>query len=485
MANAVDDLATLLKQYKELVAHRPTPTKRKDTVVVLSGDISDVDGFYALAKYAQSGLDVVFVMNYPAYLNVQFSGITNIDADSFKTQIEQSTKNSPGKGYSYGTQDVLNSTEIHYASNEPWSTMYSAYTRLMATWRNTNVNVHFKKALTELSFFLANKVWDEVQDSDKGSLYFCIGGVNSVNPFHATIIKNELFVYADLALGCGFETAVRVGTFTEGDVFDRTGTIVPNPTTQYQHIYLDFSGSMAFFNSTWQSSLEPVLSNISGSFMMGGLHSYSAPTTMPAWPNALNRFSCATMNQLYHPENTARFLQFAQSKPFFTVCNNTVEDMATFFDPNKVYRSDDGWAKFLRQNGMSGWFLRLLANTYYSSPYNPPRKAFDYFSALALVAHAKGTAPNHHKRGRLFYNAEYAVSLVSNESTTYDAAVCEYEHQITNLPETTDFGRVKKDILQTEVSILKQLSNTMQISVSDLSFHMNKSTYKLELNNPS
>ena len=41
----------------------PTP------LIISTGDISDVDGFYALAKYAQSGADVLFIMNYPAYLN--------------------------------------------------------------------------------------------------------------------------------------------------------------------------------------------------------------------------------------------------------------------------------------------------------------------------------------------------------------------------------------------------------------------------------
>lgn len=38
-------------------------------LIVTTGDISDVDGFFALAEYASTGADVVFVMNYPAYLN--------------------------------------------------------------------------------------------------------------------------------------------------------------------------------------------------------------------------------------------------------------------------------------------------------------------------------------------------------------------------------------------------------------------------------
>ncbi len=37
-------------------------------LIISSGDISDVDGLYALAEYAKTGADVLFVMNFPGYL---------------------------------------------------------------------------------------------------------------------------------------------------------------------------------------------------------------------------------------------------------------------------------------------------------------------------------------------------------------------------------------------------------------------------------
>ncbi len=40
-------------------------------LIISSGNISDVYGFFALAEYAKTGADVLFVMNYPAYIGVQ------------------------------------------------------------------------------------------------------------------------------------------------------------------------------------------------------------------------------------------------------------------------------------------------------------------------------------------------------------------------------------------------------------------------------
>ena len=37
-------------------------------LIITSGDVSDVDGFLALAEYAKTGADVLYTMNYPAYL---------------------------------------------------------------------------------------------------------------------------------------------------------------------------------------------------------------------------------------------------------------------------------------------------------------------------------------------------------------------------------------------------------------------------------
>ena len=42
-------------------------------IVQYIGDISYCDGFYALAEYAKCDADVLFVMNYPAYIGNQYN----------------------------------------------------------------------------------------------------------------------------------------------------------------------------------------------------------------------------------------------------------------------------------------------------------------------------------------------------------------------------------------------------------------------------
>ena len=65
-------------------------------MIISSGDISDVDGFFALAEYAKTGADVLFIMNYPAYINVAAEDPT------FETK-------NPGLGFKYSAQQVFDS----------------------------------------------------------------------------------------------------------------------------------------------------------------------------------------------------------------------------------------------------------------------------------------------------------------------------------------------------------------------------------------
>jgi hypothetical protein len=107
---------------------------------------------------------------------------------------------------------------------------------------------------------------------------------------------------------------------------------------------------------------------------------------MPSIVNTLNRFSSATMNQLYHPQRTADFFAFLAQHhvPTYTVTNNAVGDLSTFSDPDKKIRSFTGIVSFLSSNGLCYDFLKNLAVTYYESRYTPPRKPFDFYVALAL-----------------------------------------------------------------------------------------------------
>mmetsp|Transcript_89168 Transcript_89168/g.238046 ORF Transcript_89168/g.238046 Transcript_89168/m.238046 type:complete len:106 (-) Transcript_89168:1451-1768(-) len=63
------------------------------TIIISSGDISDVDGFFAISHYAKTGADVLFVMNYPGYIAI-------------KDEILEFDKENPGLGYRYSSKTV-------------------------------------------------------------------------------------------------------------------------------------------------------------------------------------------------------------------------------------------------------------------------------------------------------------------------------------------------------------------------------------------
>ena len=67
----------------------------------MTGDISDVDGFMAIAEYARAEASVVFVMNYPAYV-----GVGPGDADPGYAEAN------PGLGYRYSAAQVLTRARI-------------------------------------------------------------------------------------------------------------------------------------------------------------------------------------------------------------------------------------------------------------------------------------------------------------------------------------------------------------------------------------
>lgn len=81
-------------------------------LIITTGDISDVDGFIALAEYAKSGADVLFIMNYPAYLHYEYNTyIGSKDDYLFDTSINLNDINKPNanlyKGFEYGLKIFL------------------------------------------------------------------------------------------------------------------------------------------------------------------------------------------------------------------------------------------------------------------------------------------------------------------------------------------------------------------------------------------
>lgn len=380
-------------------------------LIISTGDISDVDGMFALVEYAKTGADVLFVMNYPGYLNTE--------------ECSNFSEVGPGLGFQYGAKDFFVDSGVKGAvkyGNVVWGMLKDKY------FRSGFVD-GFKRAFTDLAFNMVVSVWKEaVVDPSivKGAIFFCIGGINSINPFSADSCKNELFVYNKL-----MQNVMTLTGMDEGSVFGSSGLEIEGGIeslfTSSNRLFLDFNGSAAFYNERWRVALSRVCGNVKGLFVMGGVHSYEKSLTMPRVENSLNRLSCATMNQLYHPERTSSLFtsMYNMGVPVFVVSNNSVIPYETYADAEKQVKTDLGWQSFLILNNISigsvtgTSYLWRLANMYYNSGNNPPRKPFDYYTAVALSTYMLNKCDCGHLIGEsriMFYDEVYGITMLSKLS---------------------------------------------------------------------
>ena len=256
----------------------------------------------------------------------------------------------------------------------------------------------------------------------------------------------------------------------------------------------------------------PIL-QIRGVFVMGGVYADAAPLTMPSLPGVLNRFSrcnlfniahfspltltfplSATMNQLYHPARTAAFFNMLAKNsniPVFTVTNNVVHDLTTYADEERKTKTLEGVTKFLASNGwrysfilfainvfgfdatvaffcrINGNFLLKLAKRHYESRYNPPRKAFDFYTAAALTRYMVSKNLPGASNRRLFFSEEYGLTLVS-ESDRWVTALESYVQRIdtTVTDGDSEFIKTKKEYFQREISIMRTIQYLPHLEVS-------------------
>jgi hypothetical protein len=304
-----------------------------------------------------------------------------------------------------------------------------------------------RRKLTDIAYSLCVGTWAEQHPA--GRFFFGIGGVNTVNPFAAIdvgfgSIKNEPGVYGQLfASSSSLPSALpRMSDLPPpcqcGAIYDTDGEEVADvPWDAYDDVYMDFNGSMAFLeNAAWRARLEQLAPLLRGVFVQGGVRADGhEATTLPAVPGFLNRLSCATMNQLYAPAGTAAFFDFLHANravPCYVVTNNAVADLAD----DDVDHSDaahttgtPGLARmraFLVTNGLvpgapgAPSFLWEAAVRYYTTKaFRAPRKAFDYYTAVALLAAvARAPLPLPAALQVLFYDATYGVALLAAAGTT-------------------------------------------------------------------
>ncbi len=446
-------------------------------LIINTGDISDVDGFYALAKYAQSGADVLFIMNYPAYLN--------------PTCFDECKESKLGLGFKYNTFAYLKKFSSELKKIPTLSERFKKYEALMNINPSNPDTDYVKRLFTDLGFVMASQVWNQTKCDvhiQKGKLFLCIGGINTINPFSDKMLKNELFVYVDFSERLNLDFYDHGCVYCLGDDYSNTRVSFDEVFNTRSEIYIDFNGSMAFYFGVLRQKIKEILRYVKGVFIMGGVFSFEAPQTMPRIKDNLNRFSCATMNQLYSPENTELFLAdiFAHRNeiPVYVVTNNVVTDLNTFTDETKEKKTDDGWINFITNNGIHSEYLEKLASAYYNSHYKPPRKAFDFYTAFSLVERLN----RRHLYGitSYMYNDDvYGVCMVSKKGNPWTSVVREYYGKIDTSPKREDpiFIKEKKENFAAEKLKVYDLEITKCRIVQSLFFNMTPE-YKISMKMP-
>ena len=125
------------------------------------------------------------------------------------------------------------------------------YNEFLDRYKDLPANDKMKSALTDIAFSLAQKVWLDLQTEFRGTCFFCIGGVNQINPFSAKAVKNEIVVYAEAVRSDALYIFPEEGAFYAMDG-RRMSTL---DLSHYDEIYMDFNGSMAHLTESWQKRL--------------------------------------------------------------------------------------------------------------------------------------------------------------------------------------------------------------------------------------
>jgi ADP-ribose pyrophosphatase len=169
--------------------------------------------------------------------------------------------------------------------------------------------------------------------------------------------------------------------------------------------------------------------------------------------------------------------------PVIVVSNNDVEEITTFADEIRTIKSDEGWINFLKSNQIESSFMKIITSAFYNSVYNPPRKPFDYYTALVIHdTIKKKTPPVVHKA--IHFNPKFGATIVSSCELSYSPAIDEFTSKINIEPNVRDnaFNINKKLNFGIEITKLLQKELTwISTNAGACIFVLEKKTNHLSL----
>jgi hypothetical protein len=601
--------------------------KTPKSYIITTGDISDFDGFLAFPLYKEKAdqigcCDVVFIMNYPAYMNDKIGPIelskkggkykkegggleeefikiknkikeeinldlidpegTFFDIDDKKIiltedeskSLDKYKRNSEGLGYYYNADELFSIQPLNKAAK---------------TYRSMNKkggeNPSYQDLMMFLAYDMCTAIWEEIiiPGAVQPKLIFINGGINEINPFSIRTIKNEFNVYASAfidnikitggkpnanananlvaaqdaakaannaakaannaikaanakiaaaadayavanaknaaaqaelaatqaelaAIKAKIKASTNNANRVDGDrkILDMNWFNGINKDNT-KDIYMDMNGSMAFYDETFNTKViqSGLLKSV---FIMGGVLSNVPPDTLSIMP-FLNRFSSATMNQLYAKEKTGQFfkdINTANTKNkinVYIISNNEI-------NKNLTYAKNDFKKKMLELGLLSGNKSELLFDKFYEAKKSKyldiyliqneviqnkkevdnlvptPYKPFDVLSAFVLVQKCYNSSHQNNNQN-LIYIPRFGSTIIGdieNFKTTLNSKIegminnyndknknNQYNINITNeddkifgltgvKKELEELSNIKKDII--EIPIINYDSKT-------------------------
>ena len=463
-------------------------------MIITSGDCSDFDGFLALPIYykaaLETGADVYFMMTYPSYLNPKNN----------KDQSKSSNPPEPGLGYDYGF-DVLKNhwSDYNYdAESEDKRIARVSYVDDVKKviinyldlndWKDLNFK-YYKIGMDKIAMDIITIIWHRCSEifpnRNVPKIYWIGGGYNTINPFHFSKIKNEVYVYGKPLL-----TIKKSVTITNYCIqLTRDGFI--SHCNSCSQVFMDMNGSMAWYDT----DIEQILTNkLNCCVVMGGVEPETSIDTISSVPDVINRFSTATMNQLYHPTNTGAFFEKFADKCIFVTNNainkyfnwgmknhkgrtqwltklltdkniNNIEiNIDNYFNNYDNFKTDinqmlnvmiDNDSKFF------GTYSETLFDAFYSVDLRKDdRKPFDMISAYELYKCMMNTPSEYTKNKTLYFNYTYGITILSQTQieNLYEESGNAYNHltkPFPGLPENMK-GEMVKEYNATYKLILKR-----------------------------
>lgn len=467
----------------------------KRPLIIASGDCSDADGFLTIPLYKASGADVIYFVNFSAIFDDSGDNYYQTDRTCIRTYeypVNSSAEFAiPGYVHRGNWKEFYNNKFRDFSKYKKVNPKFSEYLsgdgKIKPEAFTDDNGSKLKKAILdtfyELTYRLIYKIWTETkcthgknkiyvvacngQELHKNATEYNVSAyhINKVNPFALYLLGDDVDVYADILEG--INDAFRV--VPPQEVFEG----LPGDTS-YTDIYFDFNGSMAFWShqENWIKNL--MVGNAShnakklnskptihGVYMMGGVECEESPKTLSMF--SIVRYACATVNQLFHPENTKSFLNTMKDMkvPIYVATNNYVNrhDIWDLSGKNSEIEPENALYKLFATH--KNWIpasttLYKMLFAYYGEEarlvriYDVPvamKLVMDVVSNEGIVFKAQ---PNSSKIRTMFIGTR-GVTLVSASPTSQDSIVA-YKGNL-----AAKFHNAFSKSMEAEITVLEKM----------------------------